>query len=84
MPIEKLKLFLAVFCELTDYNFLWKFESDFVTEDLPKNVLIQSWLPQADILAHPKLKAFITHGGKHMDMIKFTTSGEFIVILLKK
>ncbi|CAG9854609.1 unnamed protein product [Phyllotreta striolata] len=41
---------------------LWKFEED----DLPgkpENVRIEKWLPQSDILAHPNVKLFITHGG---------------------
>ena len=42
---------------------MWKFEDDTLT-DLPKNVKILKWLPQSDILAHPNLKLFITHGGQ--------------------
>jgi UDP:flavonoid glycosyltransferase YjiC (YdhE family) len=40
---------------------LWKFEADL--PDAPKNVKIMNWLPQQDILAHPNIRAFISHGG---------------------
>jgi UDP:flavonoid glycosyltransferase YjiC (YdhE family) len=39
-----------------------KWESD-VLEGKPDNVLVGKWLPQDDILAHPNLKAFISHCG---------------------
>lgn len=41
---------------------LWKYEADDMT-DLPSNVMLGKWLPQQDILGHPKIKAFVTHGG---------------------
>ncbi|XP_072375320.1 UDP-glucosyltransferase 2-like [Diabrotica undecimpunctata] len=40
---------------------LWKFEADL--ENIPKNVIIKKWFPQRDLLAHPNLKLFISHGG---------------------
>ncbi|CAH1099471.1 unnamed protein product [Psylliodes chrysocephalus] len=43
-------------------NILWKFETDDMPGK-PKNVRIEKWLPQSDILAHPNVKLFITHGG---------------------
>jgi len=41
---------------------LWKFEDDEMPGK-PANVLIKKWYPQPDILAHPNVKLFITHGG---------------------
>ncbi|XP_016953639.1 UDP-glycosyltransferase UGT5 [Drosophila biarmipes] len=61
MPPEKLKIFLDVFGSLKQ-RVLWKFEDE-TLPNLPANVRVQSWLPQADILAHPNVKVFIAHGG---------------------
>ncbi|KAI8128479.1 UDP-glucuronosyltransferase 2B18 [Lucilia cuprina] len=61
MPAEKLKIFLEVFASMKQ-RILWKFENESIA-NLPSNVMIKAWLPQADILAHPNVKVFITHGG---------------------
>lgn len=41
---------------------IWKYDNDSLA-DLPSNVLIEKWLPQSDILAHPNIILFISHGG---------------------
>jgi glucuronosyltransferase len=62
---ERLENILKTFAAIPDYNFIWKFES--AIKDLPikptKNVYIANFLPQNDILAHPQVKAFVTHSG---------------------
>lgn len=63
LSIAKQRLFIDIFSEFDDYHFLWKFESNITADELPENVWIRPWVPQRDILAHNKLKAFITHGG---------------------
>ncbi|XP_022163253.1 UDP-glucuronosyltransferase 2A3-like [Myzus persicae] len=40
---------------------LWKYEGEMV--DKPKNVMTRKWFPQRDILVHPNVKLFISHGG---------------------
>uniref|UniRef100_A0A336MIZ6 UDP-glucuronosyltransferase n=1 Tax=Culicoides sonorensis TaxID=179676 RepID=A0A336MIZ6_CULSO len=54
--------FLGVFKEL-EYDIIWKFENE-TMQNKPNNVMIRKWLPQQDLLAHPNLKLFITHGGQ--------------------
>ncbi|XP_052126654.1 UDP-glucosyltransferase 2-like [Frankliniella occidentalis] len=63
MPELLRLLFLRVFAQLP-YQVLWKWE--FGSEsmpDLPPNVRLERWLPQQDLLGHPKIAAFLTHGG---------------------
>ncbi|KAF2366707.1 UDP-glucuronosyl/UDP-glucosyltransferase [Trinorchestia longiramus] len=40
---------------------IWKYEADDM--DLPPNVLKKDWLPQQDILGHPKTRVYISHCG---------------------
>lgn len=38
-------------------------ESAVVPSHKASDVLIQSWVPQQSVLAHPNVKLFVTHGG---------------------
>ena len=60
-PPEVLQLFNRVFSQLP-YKILWKFENPSLNGK-PDNVFISSWFPQGDVLAHPRVKLFISHGG---------------------
>ena len=60
MPKEKLELFLETFKSLK-MSVLWKWDAE--VPNLPKNVRTASWVPQQDLLGHPNLKVFVTHGG---------------------
>ncbi|XP_025419519.1 UDP-glucuronosyltransferase 2A3-like, partial [Sipha flava] len=40
---------------------LWKYEGEM--KDKPDNVMTNNWFPQRDVLLHPKVKLFISHGG---------------------
>lgn len=61
MSEQHRQTFVRVFGSLRQ-RVVWKFESDDLS-DRPDNVLIDKWLPQNDILAHPNVRLFITHGG---------------------
>ncbi|KAJ8733172.1 hypothetical protein PYW08_001470 [Mythimna loreyi] len=61
LPPEKIQILIRVLSQLP-YDVLWKWNSD----ELPgrtENIRISKWLPQADLLKHPKVKLFITQGG---------------------
>ena len=62
MSDDRRRLFLNVFKGLKQ-KILWKWETEEM-EDKPDNVMLSKWLPQQEVLAHPNVKMFITHGGQ--------------------
>ncbi|CAG7727562.1 unnamed protein product [Allacma fusca] len=42
------------------FIFSWEGETP---EHIPKNLLLSKWMPQKEVLGHPKMKAFISHCG---------------------
>ncbi|XP_018785252.1 PREDICTED: UDP-glucuronosyltransferase-like [Bactrocera latifrons] len=63
LPKQKLQEIMNAFASLP-VNVLWKFEKTDLAGK-PKNVFINKWFPQSDVLAHPNVKLFVTHGGMH-------------------
>ncbi|KAG8228492.1 UDP-glycosyltransferase [Ladona fulva] len=59
---EKRDAILAAFAELKE-KVLWKWEGDGPLPGQSSNVKLEKWVPQSDLLAHPNIKLFITHGG---------------------
>lgn len=58
---EQREAFVTAFSRLKQ-KVLWKYENETLPGN-PDNVKIGSWIPQRDIIAHPNVKLFITHGG---------------------
>ncbi|XP_037904808.1 uncharacterized protein LOC119647761 [Hermetia illucens] len=61
LDMDKVKAIIGVFRSLKQ-KVLWKWEDD-VLPSKTSNIKISPWFPQDDILAHPNVKLFITHGG---------------------
>ena len=60
-PIDKREALVKAFGKL-EQKVLWKYENE-TLPNKPDNVMISPWIPQRDILAHPNVKLFMTHGG---------------------
>lgn len=61
-PPEVKRNFAIAINALNDYRVFWQFEGDPPIK-MGAHVKIMHWLPQLEILNHPKTKVFISHGG---------------------
>nr|CAI5848165.1 unnamed protein product [Callosobruchus analis] len=61
LPKERLEGIIKAISRLKQ-RVLWKYE-DVDLPGKPENLMITKWLPQVDVLAHPNIVAFISHGG---------------------
>lgn len=62
MPLTAHRMFLDALGRLPQ-RVLWKQDVEQNITDIPSNVRVYKWLPQQDLLGHPKIKVFVTHGG---------------------
>lgn len=60
MPEEKLTAIVKALRQFKQ-KIVWKWEGDIPNK--PSNIYVRKWLPQRDILCHPNVRAFWTHGG---------------------
>lgn len=60
IPQEKLSAIVEAMSQFKE-KFIIRWSGEFPNK--PSNVFARNWLPQRDILCHPKVKAFWTHGG---------------------
>ncbi|XP_023245856.1 UDP-glucuronosyltransferase 2B19-like [Copidosoma floridanum] len=64
LPVDTLKSMYETFSKLAPVRVLMRIANEKkLPPGLPSNVLIKQWIPQQDVLAHPNIKVFVTHGG---------------------
>ncbi|CAJ0602788.1 unnamed protein product [Cylicocyclus nassatus] len=63
MPTEWKLSFIEAFKSFPNYHVFWRYAGTDLKDKIPPNVHLFDWLPQSDLLIHPKTKAFISHGG---------------------
>ncbi|XP_037540282.1 UDP-glucuronosyltransferase 2A1 [Nematolebias whitei] len=61
LPAEVNEAIAAAFAQLPQ-KVIWKFDKE-KPSSLGNNTLLVNWLPQKDLLGHPKTRVFVTHGG---------------------
>ena len=64
IPMDMVGKFISAFRMIPDVSFVMKYTGAPVS-NLPDNVKMLPWLPQSDLLGHPKTRAFITHCGNN-------------------
>uniref|UniRef100_A0A2S2PYJ9 UDP-glucuronosyltransferase 2C1 n=1 Tax=Sipha flava TaxID=143950 RepID=A0A2S2PYJ9_9HEMI len=63
LPNSTIEIFVNVIKKLKQ-KVMWKWDSKNLPQ-LPDHVMVSEWFPQSDILGHPNVRLFITHGGIH-------------------
>ncbi|KAE8737492.1 UDP-glycosyltransferase-21, partial [Frankliniella occidentalis] len=64
IDLVKKRALVHSFAALAPVRVLWKIEPDAVGEEpVAANVRVEAWAPQNDLLAHPKLRLFVSHCG---------------------
>ncbi|XP_020789425.2 UDP-glucuronosyltransferase 1-2-like isoform X2 [Boleophthalmus pectinirostris] len=61
LPRKTTEAIAAAFAELPQ-KVIWRYSGQPLTS-LGNNTLLVKWLPQNDLLGHPKTRVFVTHGG---------------------
>uniref|UniRef100_A0A3B4GJ26 UDP-glucuronosyltransferase n=1 Tax=Pundamilia nyererei TaxID=303518 RepID=A0A3B4GJ26_9CICH len=61
LPRKVTEAITAAFAELP-HKVIWHFVGE-KPSSLGNNTLLLEWLPQSDLLGHPKTRAFVAHGG---------------------
>lgn len=70
LPVALKKIFFDTIESFPNIKFIWKWDGK-KPEIYPKNLLMVPWVDQQDILAHPKIRGFLTQGNNHSLTFEF-------------
>ncbi|KAE9552483.1 hypothetical protein FO519_004296 [Halicephalobus sp. NKZ332] len=80
MPPQMLRSFVEAFGKFPEYQILWRMEMEVPEVDKYSNINLLKWLPQKDLMKHPKTKLLIAHGG-YNSFLEAAQSGIPIVLM---
>lgn len=63
MPAQMVYSFMEAFGRFPHIDFLWRMEANIKDAQKYPNVHLLKWLPQKDLMKHPKTRLLIAHGG---------------------
>ncbi|TKR68396.1 hypothetical protein L596_024386 [Steinernema carpocapsae] len=80
MPEHMLNCFVEAFAQFPDYNILWRMEMEVPQAAKYKHIHILKWLPQKELMKHPKTRLLIAHGG-YNSFLEASQTGVPVVLM---
>ncbi|KAI6219842.1 UDP-glucuronosyltransferase [Aphelenchoides fujianensis] len=80
MPPHMLHSFLEAFGQFPDHDFLWRMEAEVPNAHKYPNVHLLKWLPQKELMKHPKTRLLVAHGG-YNSFLEASQAGVPVVLM---
>ncbi|CAD5215340.1 unnamed protein product [Bursaphelenchus okinawaensis] len=80
MPAQMIHSFVEAFGRFPEITFLWRMEMDVPEARKYSNIKLLKWLPQKELMSHPKTILLIAHGG-YNSFLEASQAGVPIVLM---